>query len=113
MTTESAVEPRAIEVGPHSRRGPQLCEVRAGQYWRLDNLGSFDEFLERRFPGSRRKAYQIQEARTERSLVYRCYVDPGITRFKTRALASVSGLGNAKKVSRSYPVLEKRQSGPG
>jgi hypothetical protein len=37
--------------------GRYLCEVRAGQYWRLDNLGSFDEFLEKKFPGSRRKAY--------------------------------------------------------
>jgi hypothetical protein len=37
--------------------GRYLCEVRAGQYWRLDSLGSFDEFLERKFPGSRRKAY--------------------------------------------------------
>jgi hypothetical protein len=37
--------------------GRYLCEVRAGRYWRLDNLGSFDEFLERKFPGSRRKAY--------------------------------------------------------
>jgi hypothetical protein len=33
--------------------------VRAGQYWRLENLGSFDEFLERRFPESRRKAYYL------------------------------------------------------
>ena len=37
--------------------GRYLCEVRAGQYWRLDNLGSFDDFLEKHFPGSRRKAY--------------------------------------------------------
>lgn len=37
--------------------GRYLCEVRAGQYWRLENLRSFDDFLERRFPGSRRKAY--------------------------------------------------------
>jgi hypothetical protein len=37
--------------------GRYLCEARAGQYWRLDNLGSFDEFLERKFPASRRKAY--------------------------------------------------------
>jgi hypothetical protein len=36
-----------------------LCEVRAGQYWRLENLKSFDEFLERRFPESRRKAYYL------------------------------------------------------
>src|SRR5437868_4783927 len=39
--------------------GGYLCEVRAGQYWRLENLKSFDEFLERRFPESRRKAYYL------------------------------------------------------
>jgi hypothetical protein len=39
--------------------GRYLCEVRAGQYWRLENLKSFDEFLERRFPESRRKAYYL------------------------------------------------------
>ena len=33
--------------------GRYLCEVRAEQYWRLDNLESFDEFLERKFPESR------------------------------------------------------------
>jgi hypothetical protein len=42
-----------VELGRH------LCEVRAGQYWRLENLKSFDEFLERRFPESRRKAYYL------------------------------------------------------
>src|ERR1700761_4433981 len=30
--------------------GRYLCEVRAGQYWRIDNLKSFDEFLEKKFP---------------------------------------------------------------
>jgi hypothetical protein len=39
--------------------GKCLCEVRACQYWRLENLKSFDEFLERRFPESRRKAYYL------------------------------------------------------
>src|SRR4249920_761186 len=39
--------------------GRYLCEVRAGQYWRLENLKSFDEFLMRRFPESRRKAYYL------------------------------------------------------
>jgi len=39
--------------------GRYLCEVRSGQYWRLENLKSFDEFLERRFPESRRKAYYL------------------------------------------------------
>lgn len=39
--------------------GRYLCEVRAGQYWRIDNLKSFDEFLERKFPESRRKGYYL------------------------------------------------------
>src|SRR5947207_679831 len=39
--------------------GRYLCEVRAGQYWRVENMKSFDEFLERRFPESRRKAYYL------------------------------------------------------
>jgi hypothetical protein len=39
--------------------GRYLCEVRAEQYWRVENLKSFDAFLERRFQGSRRKAYYL------------------------------------------------------
>src|SRR5262249_49482897 len=39
--------------------GKCLCEVRAGQYWRLGNLKTFDDFLEKRFPESRRKAYYL------------------------------------------------------
>jgi hypothetical protein len=39
--------------------GRYLCEVRAGQYSRVENLKSFDEFLERRFPESRRKGYYL------------------------------------------------------
>jgi hypothetical protein len=39
--------------------GEYLCEVRSKQYWRLEKLSSFDEFLERRFPESRRKAYYL------------------------------------------------------
>jgi hypothetical protein len=39
--------------------GRYLCEVRAGQYWRLEKLSSFDDFLARRFPESRRKAYYL------------------------------------------------------
>ena len=53
---------RAIERERDTRfveLGRYLCEVRSGQYWRLDNLKSFDEFLEKRFPGSRRKAYYL------------------------------------------------------
>src|SRR5450631_4210570 len=39
--------------------GRYLCEVRAGQYWRVECLKSFDEFLARRLPDSRRKAYYL------------------------------------------------------
>ena len=39
--------------------GRYLCEIRAGLYWRVDNVRSFDEFLERKFPESRRKAYYL------------------------------------------------------
>src|SRR5437016_1639353 len=50
---EAEKDTRFVELGRY------LCEVRAGQYWRLENLKSFDEFLERRFPESRRKAYYL------------------------------------------------------
>ncbi len=40
-------------------RGRYLCEVRAGQYWRLDNVKSFDQFLANKFRDSRRKAYYL------------------------------------------------------
>ncbi len=50
---EQERETRFVELGRY------LCEVRARQYWRLDNLRSFDEFLEKRFPESRRKAYYL------------------------------------------------------
>jgi hypothetical protein len=36
-----------------------LCEVRAKQYWKLERLASFDDFLAKRFPDSRRKAYYL------------------------------------------------------
>ena len=52
-TTEQERDTRFVELGRH------LCEVRAGQYWRVDNLKSFDEFLEKKFPESRRKAYYL------------------------------------------------------
>jgi hypothetical protein len=50
---EAERDTRFVELGRY------LCEVRAGQYWRLENLKSFDEFLARRFPESRRKAYYL------------------------------------------------------
>ena len=39
--------------------GRYLCEVRAGQYWRQEKLLSFNDFIEQRFPGSRRKAFYL------------------------------------------------------
>ena len=42
--SEAERDTRFVELGRY------LCEVRAGQYWRLENLKSFDEFLARRFP---------------------------------------------------------------
>jgi hypothetical protein len=50
---ESEKDTRFVELGRY------LCEVRAGQYWRMENLTSFDDFLGRRFPESRRKAYYL------------------------------------------------------
>ena len=52
-TKEQERDVRFVELGQY------LCEVRAGQYWRLEKLKSFDEFLEKRFPESRRKAYYL------------------------------------------------------
>ncbi len=51
--TDRERDTRFIELGRY------LCEVRAGQYWRLESLASFDDFLQRRFPESRRKAYYL------------------------------------------------------
>jgi hypothetical protein len=50
---EAERDTRFVELGRY------LCEVRAGQYWRVERLTSFDDFLERRFPESRRKAYYL------------------------------------------------------
>src|ERR1700687_5305147 len=50
---EQEKDTRFVELGEY------LCEVRSKQYWRLEKLKSFDEFLARRFPDSRRKAYYL------------------------------------------------------
>ena len=52
-TKEQEKDARFVELGEY------LCEVRAKQYWRVENLKSFDEFLERHFADSRRKAYYL------------------------------------------------------
>ncbi len=51
--TDRERDTRFVELGRY------LCEVRAWQYWRLEKLTSFDDFLARRFPDSRRKAYYL------------------------------------------------------
>ena len=51
--SEAERDTRFVELGRY------LCEVRAGQYWRVEQLASFDDFLTRRFPESRRKAYYL------------------------------------------------------
>ena len=50
---EQEKDTRFVELGEY------LCEVRSKQYWRVEKLKSFDEFLEKRFPESRRKAYYL------------------------------------------------------
>ena len=52
-TKEQEKDTRFVELGEY------LCEVRSKQYWRLEKLKSFDEFLEKRFSDSRRKAYYL------------------------------------------------------
>jgi hypothetical protein len=52
-TKDEERDVRFVELGEY------LCEVRAKQYWKLEKLNSFDEFLEKRFPQSRRKAYYL------------------------------------------------------
>ena len=51
--TDQVRDSKFVELGRY------LCEVRAGQYWRVDNVRTFDEFLEKKFPESRRKAYYL------------------------------------------------------
>jgi len=42
---------------PASSNSEDICAKSVpGQYWRVDKLKSYGEFLERRFPESRRKA---------------------------------------------------------
>src|SRR3954468_8033433 len=52
-SVENTRDSKFVDLGKH------LCEVRSGQYWRMENLKSFDDFLEKRFPESRRKAYYL------------------------------------------------------
>jgi hypothetical protein len=52
-TMERQRDTKFVELGRY------LCETRAGQYWHVDNLKFLDEFLEKKFPESWRKAYYL------------------------------------------------------
>lgn len=51
--TDRERDTRFVELGRY------LCEVRAGQYWRMQNLTSFNDYLVAKFPESRRKAFYL------------------------------------------------------
>jgi hypothetical protein len=51
--TDQQKDARFLELGRY------LCEVRACQYWKLEQLRSFDDFLDKRFPDSKRKAFYL------------------------------------------------------
>jgi hypothetical protein len=51
--TQAEKDTKFVELGRY------LCEVRTGQYWKIEKLASFDQFLEKKFPESRRKAYYL------------------------------------------------------
>jgi len=63
--TDRERDSRFVELGRY------LCEVRAGQYWRVDSVRSFDEFLERKFPESRRKAYYLMAIHEQLPLIHK------------------------------------------
>jgi len=69
--------------------GRYLCEVRAGQYWRLGNVRSFDEFLERKFPESRRKAYYLMAIHEHLTPIHKHQLEQ-IGWTKARELAKVA-----------------------
>jgi hypothetical protein len=52
-TKEEEKDVRFVELGEY------LCEVRSKQFWKLEGLSSFDRYLEKHFPESRRKAYYL------------------------------------------------------
>jgi hypothetical protein len=89
QTKEHERDERFVELGEY------LCEVRAGQYWRLENLKSFDEFLEKRFPESRRKAYYLMA------------IHEHLTRIPKRQLREV-GLEQGNRAHQSGPQRRRR-----
>ena len=102
--TERERDTRFVELGRY------LCEVRAGQYWRVDNLKSFDEFLEKKFPESRRKAYYLMAIHEQ--LPRQTHRDLRQVGWTKAAGASQSGAGGTDRTSIVQPGCTKRRRLP-
>ena len=87
-SSEKERDSRFVELGEH------LCEIRAGQYWRAEQLASFEEFLAKRFPDSRRKAYYLMSIHE--------HLEPRISRSGLRQMGW-SKAAELVKVVRSDP----------
>ncbi len=100
---EGERDTRFVELGRY------LCEVRAGQYWRLENLASFDDYLARRFPQSRRKAYYLMS-------IHENLPKPVRTQLKQLGWAKAAELAKVARREReqfkSATWLHKAQSMP-
>jgi hypothetical protein len=83
---EKERDTRFVELGEH------LCEIRVGQYWRAEQLKSFEEFLAKRFPDSRRKAYYLMSIHEQ--------LEPKINRADLRKMGW-SKAAELAKVARS------------
>ena len=99
----------AWEAGHENKRdtkfvelGKYLCEVRAGQYWQLEKLKSFDEFLERRFPESRRKAYYLMSIHEQST--------PGEEGTEAGGVDEGPGVGQAGAVGQRFESVLAAQS---
>ena len=94
--------------------GRYLCEVRAGQYWRLEKMKSFDDFLEKRFPDSRRKAYYLMAIHENRTLTNLTRISKQQLReigwTKARELAKVAR--RERERFESAPWVHKAQALP-
>lgn len=88
-------------------RGSKSVAVLAGGYWRLEKLESFDEFLDKRFPDSRRKAFYLMTIHEHLTLVPKHTLKP-IGWIKAREWAIVEG-GIQREVER---YLTGRKTAP-
>ncbi len=99
-TKEQEKDARFVELGEY------LCEVRAKQYWRLERLNSFEEFLAKRFPDSRRKAYYLMTIHEHLTRVPKPQLrEIGWT--KARELVKVARMGRSSLV---HPGCTKLRS---